>query len=107
MSCTVKVCSNTAVFSTASKTSTRRYLGNQHQEAAGGVFCIAGTALFFAPSVAYNISLSCIKFVTLEVDLSRTDTTNEMLEIFAARLFCLRTINLASCRQVRFLLVLE
>ncbi|CAB1097885.1 unnamed protein product [Ectocarpus sp. CCAP 1310/34] len=34
------------------------------------------------------------------VDLSRTETTNEMLGVFAARLFCLRTINLTSCRQV-------
>eukprot|EP00752_Nemacystus_decipiens_P010136 g9032.t2 len=34
------------------------------------------------------------------VDLSRTETTNEMLEVFATRLFSLRTINLASCRQL-------
>ncbi|CAM9637950.1 unnamed protein product [Pylaiella littoralis] len=34
------------------------------------------------------------------VDLSRTETTNEMLEAFAARLFSLRTINLASCHQL-------
>lgn len=35
-----------------------------------------------------------------QVDLSRTETTNEMLEVFAARLFSLRTISLASCHQV-------
>lgn len=35
-----------------------------------------------------------------KVNLSRTQTSNEMLEIFAARLFSLRTINLASCHQV-------
>lgn len=38
---------------------------------------------------------------TRQVDLSRTATTNEMLEVFAARLFSLRSINLASCHQVR------
>ena len=38
---------------------------------------------------------------TQQVDLSRTETTNAMLEVFAPRLFRLRTINLASCRQVR------
>ncbi|CAM9789029.1 unnamed protein product [Ascophyllum nodosum] len=38
---------------------------------------------------------------TLEtVDISRTETTDGMLEIFAPRLFSLRTINMASCHQL-------
>ena len=36
----------------------------------------------------------------VQVDISRTETTDGMLEIFAPRLFSLRTINMASCHQV-------
>ncbi|CAN0130875.1 unnamed protein product, partial [Scytosiphon promiscuus] len=47
-------------------------------------------------STMYFRSFCCCR----TVDLSRTETSNEMLEIFAARLFSLKTINLASCHQL-------
>lgn len=40
-------------------------------------------------------------FQRKQVHLCRTETTNEMLEIFAARLFNLRAIDLGSCHQAR------
>ncbi|CAM9290019.1 unnamed protein product, partial [Sphacelaria rigidula] len=34
------------------------------------------------------------------VNLSRTEISNEMLEVFVARLFSLRTINVSSCHKM-------